>query len=113
MDKSSEVANIHRRTDAKNLVTTERIIHLPEGQETIHIISTLRKEAYSESIHDLAHIPYSELFGKLFDETSAKEDNLITAVKKVRLLDVDMHPSFTTLMETARRVYVVSRQFFS
>ena len=44
----------------------------------------LRKEAYSESIHDLAHIPYSELFGKLCDETSAKEDNLITVVKKVR-----------------------------
>ena len=27
---SGEVANIHMRTDAKNLVTTARTIHLPE-----------------------------------------------------------------------------------
>ena len=30
MDLSGEVANIHMRTDAKNLVTTARTIHLPE-----------------------------------------------------------------------------------
>ena len=30
MDLSSEVADIHMRTDAENLVTTARTIHLPE-----------------------------------------------------------------------------------
>ena len=44
MDLSGEIANIHMRTDAKNLVTTARTIHLPEQKETIHMISMLRKE---------------------------------------------------------------------
>ena len=43
MDKSAEVANIHMRTDAKNLVTTARTIHLPGQKETIHMIPMLRK----------------------------------------------------------------------
>ena len=46
MDISGEVANIHMRTDAKNLVSTARTIHLPEQKETVHMIS----------IHDLAHV---------------------------------------------------------
>ena len=45
MNISGEVADIHTRTDAKNLVTTARTIHLPEHKETIHMISMLRKEA--------------------------------------------------------------------
>ena len=45
MDRSGEVANIHMRTDAKNLITTARTIHLSEPKETIHIISVMRKEA--------------------------------------------------------------------
>ena len=57
MDISGEVVNIHMRTDAKNLVTAARTIHLPELKETIHMISMLRKEASSRGIHDLAHIP--------------------------------------------------------
>ena len=42
MDLSGEVANIHMRTDAKNLVTTARTIHLPDQQETMHMTSVLR-----------------------------------------------------------------------
>ena len=57
MGLSGEVANTHMRIDAKNLVTTPRTIHLPEQKETIYMISTLRMEACSGSIHDLAHIP--------------------------------------------------------
>ena len=56
MNISGEVANIHMRTDAKNLATTARTIHLPELKETINMISMLRK-ACSRSIHYLAHIP--------------------------------------------------------
>ena len=54
MDLSGEVANLHMRTDAKNLVTTARTIHLPEPKETIHMIYVAKG---SLCIHDLAHIP--------------------------------------------------------
>ena len=44
MDISGEVAPLHLRTDANNLVTTASTTHLPEQKETIHIIQMLRKE---------------------------------------------------------------------
>ena len=44
MDLSGEVADIHMRTE-KNLVTTARTLNLSEQNETIHMISILRKEA--------------------------------------------------------------------
>ena len=47
MDFSSEVANIHMRTDVKNVVTTARTVHLLEQEET-NMISMLRKEFVSE-----------------------------------------------------------------
>ena len=87
------------RTDAKNLVTTAKTIHLPEQKETIHMISMLRKEVCSGSIHDLAHIPTQNCLADCLTRASAKADNLITAVKTGRLLDVDVHPNFRTLME--------------
>ena len=96
---SGEVADLHMRTDAKNLVTTAGTIHLFEQKETIHMISMLRKEACSGSIHDLAHIPTQNCLADCLTESSAKADNLITAVKTGRLLDVDIHPNFRTLME--------------
>ena len=87
------------RTDAKNLVTTARTIHLPEQKETIHMISMLRKEACSGSIHDLAHIPTQNCSADCLTKASAKADNLITAVQTGKLHDVDIHPDFRTLME--------------
>ena len=99
MDISGEVADIHMRTDAKNLVTTARTIHLPEQKETIHMISMLRMEACSGSIHDLAHIPTQNCVADCLTKSSAMADNLITAVKTGRFVDVDVHPNFTTLME--------------
>ena len=66
MDMSGEVAKTHMRTDAKNLVTTARTINLPEQRETIHMISMLRKEACSGSIHDLAHCPTKKSLADCF-----------------------------------------------
>ena len=94
MDISGEVANSHMRTDAKNPVTTARTIHVPEQKETIHMISVLRKKACSGSIHDLAHIPTQNCLADCLTKAPAKADNLITAVKTVRLLDVDIHPNY-------------------
>ena len=81
MDISGEVANIHMRTDAKNLVTTARTIQPPEQKETIHMISMLRKEACSGSIHDLAHTRTQNCLADCLTKTSGKADNLITAVR--------------------------------
>ena len=49
-------SEIHMRTDATNLVTAASTTHVPEQQETIHMIQMLRKEACSGSIADLSHI---------------------------------------------------------
>ena len=99
MDVSGEIANLLMRTDAKNLVTTSRTFHLPEQKETIHMISKLRKEAGSGSIHDLAHIPTQNGLADCTTKASAKGDNLITAVQKGKSLDVDIHLDFRTLVE--------------
>ena len=66
-----DFAKIHMRTDAKNLVTTARTIHLPEQKETVHMIPMLRKEACSGSIHDLAHIPTKNCLSDCLTKASA------------------------------------------
>ena len=99
MDISGEVADIHMRTDATNLVKTARTTHLPEQKETIHMMSMLRKEACSGSIHDLAHIPTQNCLANCLTKVSAKVEKLITAVKTRGLLDVDIHPNFRTPIE--------------
>ena len=76
MDTSGEVVNIHMRTDAKNLVTTARTIHLPEQKETIHMISMLRKEACPGSVHDLAHIPTRNCLADCLTKASANGGQL-------------------------------------
>ena len=63
------------------------------------MISMLRKETCSGSIHDLAHIPTQNCLADCLTKASAKADNLITAVKTGRLLDVDIHPGFRSLVE--------------
>ena len=63
------------------------------------MISMLRKEARSGNIHDLAHISTQNCLADCLTKSSAKADNLITAVKTGRLFDVDTHPNFRTLKE--------------
>ena len=50
------------------------------------MISMLRKEVCSGSIHDLAHIPTQNCLADCLTKSSAKADNLIAAVKTGRLL---------------------------
>ena len=99
MDMSGEVVEISMRTDAKNLVTTARTIHLLEQKETIHMNSILRQESCSGSIHNLAHISNQNCLAECLTQSSAKGDRLITAVKTEWLLEVDVHPNLRTLME--------------
>ena len=99
MDIAGEVANIHMRIDAKNLVTTARTTQLPEQKEAIHMISMLRKEACSGNFHDLAHISTQHCLADWLSKASAKADNLMTTVQKVKLFDVDIHLYFRTHLE--------------
>ena len=67
-------------------------------KETIHMISMLRNEICSGSIHDLARISTRNCLAESLTTSSTKADNLITAVQTVRLLEVDVRPNFRTLM---------------
>ena len=67
------------------------------------MISMLRKGACSGSIHDLAHISTHNCLADFLTKVSEKADNLITMVKTGKLLVVDMHPNFRTLMEHKAR----------
>ena len=63
------------------------------------MISMLRKEACSGSIHDLAYIPTQNCLADCLTKASAKADTLITAVKTGKLSDVVIHLDFRTLEE--------------
>ena len=75
------------------------------------MIYMLRKEACSGSIHDLAHIPTQNCLTDCLTKASAKANNLITAVKTGRLLDVDIHPDFRTLIEQKAFISTYYRTF--
>ena len=90
---------IHMRTDANNLVTTASTTHVPEQQETIHMIQMLRKEACSGSIADLSHIRPQWCLAEFLTKKSADPQNLIDAVRSGILKEVDSHPLFRSLLE--------------
>ena len=63
------------------------------------MIAMLRTEACSGTIHDLAHISTHNCLADCLTKAPAKADNLLTAVRTGKLLEVDLHPNFGTLME--------------
>ena len=84
MDISGEVAKIHMRTDAKNLVTTARTIHLPEQKENHpHDLYGTKGSLFRKYPRSCSH-SNPKLFGRLLDEAEA--DNLITAVKTRKIV---------------------------
>ena len=89
----------HMRTDANNLVTTASTTHVPEQQETSHMIQMPRKEACSGSIADLSHIRAQWCLADCLTKKSANPQNLIHAVRCGTLKEVDSHPPFRSLLE--------------
>ena len=87
------------RTDATNLVTTASTTHVPEQQETIHMIRMLGKEACSGSIADLSHIRIQWCLADCLTKKTANPQNLIDAVRSGILKVVDSHPPFRSLLE--------------
>ena len=92
-------SEIHMRTDANNLVTTASTTHVPEQQETIHMIQMLSEEACSGSIADLSHIRTQWCLADCLTKKSANPQNLIDAVRQGVLKEVDAHPPFRSLLE--------------
>ena len=98
-------SEIHLRTDANNLVTTASTTHVPEQQETIHMIQMLRKEACSGSIADLSHIRTQWCLADCLSKKPANPQNLIlmlfdkVCLKKwmlILLLDHDWNTRLTS-----------------
>ena len=98
-DITGHSCELHMRTDANNLVTTASTTHVPEQQETIHMIQMLRKEACSGSIADLSHIRTQWCLADCLTKKSANPQALIDAVRQGMLKEVDAHPPFRTLVE--------------
>lgn len=99
MDLTGTHAEIHLRTDAKNLVSTASTTHLPEQKECIHMITMLRKEALSGAIHDLAHVVIGDMFADCLTKAQAKPDNLMKVVNEGILTNCVEHPSFREMMK--------------
>ena len=90
---------IHMRIDANNLGTTASTTHIPEQQETIHMIQMLRKEVCSGSIADLSHIRTQWCLADCLTKKSANPQNLIDVVRQDILKEIDIYPSFRSLLE--------------
>ena len=97
-DITGEIADVHIRTDANNLVTTASTTHQPEQKETMHLVQMLRKESNSGQMHDLAHVRSEDCLADSLTH-SAKADELIKAVLAGNLLNVDAHPPFRTMLQ--------------
>ena len=105
-DISGDTIDIHIRTDANNLVTTASTTHVPEQQETIHMIQMLRKEACSGSIADLAHVVTADCLADCLTKASANSLNLRTAVLTGVIQNIDCHKPFRELVK--QKAYLLS-----
>ena len=106
MDMTGEDLEIHIRTDANNLVTTATKTTLPEQKETIHMISSLRSEACSGSMDDLAHVVTDcQMADCLTKDKPKAMEGLKNAVETGRLPQVDTHPPFRVLMQNKHKAY--------
>ena len=108
MDMTSKALDIHMRTDANNLVTTAQTTHLPEQEETIHMIQMLRHEACSGDILDLAHIVTQYMMADCMTKESAQPDNLVKAVTSGILPDADKHMPFREMMKGKHKAYFMN-----
>lgn len=98
---------IHMRTDANSLVTTAKTTHVPEQEETIHMIQMLHHESCSGVIEDLAHTETKHMKADCMTKESAAPDNLIQAANSGILPKADEHPMFRELMRSRHKAFLV------
>ena len=85
-DITGEIADVHIRTDADNLVATASATHQPEQKETMHLVQMLRK-SNSGQMHDLAHVRSEDCLADSLTKHSAKADELTKSVLTGNLMN--------------------------
>ena len=98
-DITGHSCEIHMGAGANDLVTTASTTHVPEQQETIHMMQMLWKEACSGSVADLSHIRTQWCLADCLTKKSANPQAFIDSVRQGVLKGVDAHPPFRTLVE--------------
>ena len=107
MDMTGEILPLHIRTDANNLVTTATKTTLPEQKETIHMITSLRTEACSGQIDDLAHVTTDvQMADCLTKDKPTLLKGLQNTVNTGIIPKVDMHIPFREMMMTKHKAYL-------
>ena len=112
MDISGLECGIHVRSGANNLVTTASTTHLPDQKVTFHMIQALRKETCSGGIDDLAHARSEDYLSECLTKHTARPDNLIKSAGTAVLPNVDVHPSFRSLLKHKAYLSDWSREHF-
>ena len=92
IDDSGELADVHIRADASNLVTTASTTHQPEQKETMHLIQMRWKESNGGQVHDLAHVRSEYCLADCLTKSSAKAGEFFKSVLTGILPNVDVHP---------------------
>ena len=96
---SDEVANIHIKTDAKNLFRTARTFHLLEQKNHPQEFQCFERKFVQGVFMIFAHIPTQKCLPYCLTEASAKAGQLDVIAKTGMLLDVDIHLDCRTFME--------------
>ncbi len=107
MDMTGTEADIHMRTDAKNLVTTAQTTHLPQHKETIHMIQMLRHEAVSGSMKDLAHVVSKDMLSDVLTKQECNEGLRVLnrAVTSGLLPSADAQVNFRDHIRTSHKAF--------
>ena len=104
---TAEVLPLHIRTDANNLVTTATKTTLPEQKETIHMITSLRTEACSGQIDDLAHVTTDvQMADCLTKDKPTLLKGLQQCVDTGVIPRVDQNRPFREMMATKHKAYL-------
>ena len=106
-DLSGEVAEIHMRTDANNLVTTAASTRLAEQKDTIHMINQLRVDCMSGNIDDMAHVVSHDMMADVLTKEGVDAKYLKIAIKTGYVPNVGKHPPFRELMENTHKAWLI------
>ena len=110
MDMTGTIAEIHMRTDAKNLVSTAQTTHIPTQKETIHMIQMLRHEAVSGHMDDLAHVVSVDMMADVLTKSDCVSGlkALTEAVRSGILPNVDAQVNFRELIRSSHKAFFCS-----
>ena len=107
MDLTGQMAEVHIRTDAKNLVTTAQTTHTPEQKETMHMIQMLRHDACSGQIDDLAHVESEHMMADCLTKSRCPNEKfLVEAVETGWLPSCDKQMPFREMVKDKHKAFL-------